>query len=110
MDDEGRTFFVRRRPDHDKLVLEIGGECDAATVDELDGALLAAVAESPAELVVDLEEATFVDSMTLAALTAAAQRLRTIGGLFRVIGADAPHVRRAFELTGLDRYLLHAAG
>lgn len=52
MKDEIRPFFVRRRSRRDGLVVEIGGECDAATVDELNDGLRDAVNESPAQLTV----------------------------------------------------------
>jgi len=57
-------------------------------------------------VVVDLAQATFVDSLTLGSLTAAAKQVRASGGSFRVVRAAAPEVRRAFEITGLDKYLL----
>src|SRR5215212_8494005 len=64
-----------------------------------------ATLEWPDELIVDLSQTTFVDSLTLGSLTAAAKRLRTNGGRFRVVGATAPEVRRALQITGLDGYL-----
>jgi anti-anti-sigma factor len=100
-----RPFFAERRSLDDGVVVRIGGECDAATLGRLSEALEAAVDERPRHLVVDLSEATFVDSLTLGSLTAAAKRVRGDGGSFRVCGVAA-EVRRAFELTGLDTYLL----
>ncbi len=63
-------------------------------------------AEEPKEVVVDLARATFIDSLTLGSLTAAAKQVRASGRSFRVVRAAAPEVRRAFEITGLDKYLL----
>jgi anti-sigma B factor antagonist len=105
MAQEPRPFFAEQRSIDERVVVRIGGECDLATLDRLNKTLQAAVDQKPPEVVVDLAEATFVDSLTLAALTAAAQRVRAEGGSFRV-RAVAAEVRRAFEMTGLDTYLL----
>jgi anti-sigma B factor antagonist len=105
---EPRPFFAEQRPVDDRVVLRLGGECDAGTLDRLNAALAAALEQRPQEIVVDLAETTLVDSLTLGALTAAAKRVRANGGSFRVVGAVAAEVRRAFEITGLDKYLLQA--
>ncbi len=105
MHDEPRPFFARRLSSDDHVVLELGGECDASTLDELE-VLREVISEQPHEVIVDLAQATFVDSLTLGSLTAAAKRVRASGGSFRVVRAAAPEVRRAFEITGLDKYLL----
>jgi anti-sigma B factor antagonist len=105
MQDDPLRFFAKRRSSRDRVVIELGGECDAATLDELNAVLREVVAEQPSEVVVDLKQVTFLDSLTLGSLTAAAKQVRTGGGAFHVIGADASEVRRAFEITGLDSYL-----
>ena len=109
MRDQPRPFFVKRRSADGQAVLEVGGECDAATLDELNKALGELVSQNPAEAVVDLAEVTFLDSLTLASLMAAASRVRAGGGSFGVVGVRAD-VRRVFEITGLDRYLLVGGG
>ena len=108
MPEELRPFFAEQRAIDDGVAVRIAGECDAATIDRLNETLDAALDQRPHEVVVDLAEATFVDSLTLGSLTAAAKRVRAYGGSFRVVGAVAPEVRRVFEVTGLDRYLLEA--
>ena len=58
-------------------------------------------------LVVDLSDATFVDSMTLGVLLGAVKRLRPRGGKVAVV-CLSPHIRRIFEITLLDRvFALH---
>ena len=103
---EPRPFYAEQHAVGDRVVLRIGGECDAATLERLSAALDAAIEQQPQEVVVDLADATFLDSLTLGSLTAAAKRVRADGGSFRVIRAVATEVRRAFELTHLDTYLL----
>jgi anti-sigma B factor antagonist len=98
-------FFANHASSNGRAFVKLGGECDAATLDRLNRVLQEAIAEQPDELIVDLSQTTFVDSLTLASLTAAAKQQRTNGGRFRVVGGTAPEVRRALQITGLDGYL-----
>lgn len=102
------SFFARSKSAGDQVLLELGGECDAATLDELNETLRGLVQAQPREVVVDLAEVTFVDSLTLGALVAAAIELQAWGGTLRVVRASAPEVRRALEITGLDKYLVRS--
>lgn len=106
MHEEPQPFFARRRSSDDRVVVQVGDECDASTLNELNEVFREVLAEQPSEVVVDLARATFVDSLTLGSLTAAAKQVRMSGGSFRVVRVSAPEVRRAFEITGLDKYLL----
>lgn len=102
-----QPFFAARTSEGARTLLELGGECDAASLDALNEALADAVEQAADEVVVDLARVTFLDSLALGALTAAAKRVRARGRSFRVI-RPSPPIRRAFEITGLDRYLLSA--
>ena len=103
--DEPLPFFVRWRLAGAEASIELGGECDASSLDRLNAAFEEVIAASPRRVIVDLTDVTFVDSLTLGALTAAAKRVRGAGGSFEVTGVTATEVRRVFEITGLDRYL-----
>jgi anti-anti-sigma factor len=85
----------------------LGGECDASSLEALNQALaeVVMVERGVDEVVVDLARVTSLDSLALGALTAAAKRARALGRSFRVI-RPSEAIRRAFEITGLDRYLL----
>lgn len=109
MYDEPRRFSARRSSRGGEVVIRLGGDCDASSLPGLNELLHGVVAAEPREVVVDLEHVTFIDSVTLASLTAAAKRVRQHGGSFRVVRAAASEVRRAFEVTGLDKYLLLSA-
>jgi anti-anti-sigma factor len=76
------------------------------TLDELNDLMHAAYSPGGRPRFVDLAQVTLVDSLTLGALTAAAKRVRAGDGSFRIVGASVPELRRAFEITTLDRYLL----
>jgi anti-anti-sigma factor len=55
--------------------------------------------------VIDLAQTTFVDSLTLGALTCAARQVRAHGGSFQLVRVSAPEIKRALAITGLDSYL-----
>lgn len=91
--DELHPFFTKQRSNNGRVVLEVGGECDAATLDQLNKALGSALAGQADEIVVDLANTTFVDSLTLGALTAAAKQIRARGGSFRLVGVTDTDVK-----------------
>jgi anti-sigma B factor antagonist len=84
------------------LVLSLAGELDLYTAPALREALQGAVARSPERLVVDLAGVTFIDSTALGALVEARSKLRD-GDAF-ALAAPGLEVRRALEVTGLDRH------
>ncbi len=65
-------------------------------------ALLDTLAGEPELLVVDLAEVTFIDSTALGVLIEARSRMADRGG-FR-LAAPGLEVRRALEVSGLDRH------
>jgi anti-sigma B factor antagonist len=83
------------------LVLSLAGELDLADAPALREALRRAVERSPKRLVVDLAEVTFVDSTILGALVEARSAL---GGDSFALAAPGLEVRRALEVSGLDRH------
>jgi anti-sigma B factor antagonist len=88
-------------------VIEVHGQADLHTASELRTAISDAIDRGAMSLVVDLSEATFIDSMTLGVLLGAVKRLRPTGGGVSVVCTD-PHIRRVFEITLLDRiFSLH---
>ena len=85
----------------DVLVLSLAGELDLADAPALREALRRAVDRAPKRLVVDLAEVTFVDSTVLGALVEARSKL---GGDAFALAAPGLEVRRALEISGLDRH------
>lgn len=102
---ESQQLPARHRSPGD-IVIELRGECDASSLEQLNATFANVLTERPARVVVDITQVTFIDSMTLGSLTAAAKRVRATGGTFEVVGALEVEVQRAFQLTGLDSYLL----
>jgi anti-sigma B factor antagonist len=97
----GRDPIVGLAERGDVLVLSLAGELDLADAPALREALRGAVERSPKRLVVDLAEVTFVDSTVLGALVEARSR---IGGEAFALAAPGLEVRRALEVSGLDRH------
>lgn len=85
-------------------VLEVGGELDLYTAPRLSSQVGEIIALGAMSLVVDLTETTFVDSTALHVLLDAKKRIRAEGGDLVVV-CPSPHVRRIFEVTGVDGLL-----
>jgi anti-sigma B factor antagonist len=86
------------------VVVAVVGEFDMLTSPTLEHALAEAVGMAGGPVVVDLAACTFVDSSALGALVRVTQRLEQLGRELR-IRDPRPHVRRAIDVTGLDRLL-----
>lgn len=86
----------------DFAVVTPAGEMDLHSAGELRDALLQVIDVGARAVVVDLEGATFIDSMTLGVLLGAVRRLQQHRGELRIACAD-PNIRRIFEITLLDR-------
>ena len=83
-------------------VVVVHGEADVQSAPALQAAIGALLDKGAHHLVIDLTEATFIDSTTLGLLLGAVKRLRPRGGSVSVVCA-AQHIRRTFEMTLLDR-------
>jgi anti-sigma B factor antagonist len=83
-------------------VIAVHGQADLHTAPALRDALSEAIDDGAPGLIVDLSDATFVDSMTLGVLLGAVKRLRPSGGALAIV-CRSPHIRRIFEITLLDR-------
>jgi anti-sigma B factor antagonist len=90
------------RVSEDAWIVSVAGEVDLYTAPQLEEQLAAVINEGPRRVVVDLTEATFVDSTTLGVLLEALRRLGAAGGQLAVVAAH-PNVTKVFEITGLDR-------
>jgi anti-sigma B factor antagonist len=102
-DERADEFHIDEdRPTAKTVVLAIHGEADMRAASELKDRLGEVIDDSPTAIVLDLSDATFLDSMTLGVFLTAMKRLRARGGRFRVVAPSA-EIRRIFEMTLLDR-------
>ena len=97
----GFRVDTERIDDH-TAVIAVAGEVDLYTAPELKRELVAAVDQGMRRVVVDLSEATFIDSTTLGVLLSGVKRLRPVGGELAVVCTDR-NIRKIFEITLLDR-------
>jgi anti-sigma B factor antagonist len=86
----------------DRYVLSLAGELDLYTAPRVRQQLNEVVRGGGRFVVVDLQDATFVDSTMLGILLDALQELRTVQGELVVV-SDDPRILRPFQVTGLDR-------
>lgn len=99
---DGIGFQVEEdHPRAGTVVLAVSGEADLHVAPELRERISTAISEGADELVLDLTETTFVDSMTLGVLLSSMKSLRARGGRMRLV-VDRPDIRRIFEITLLD--------
>ena len=88
--------------DGDAAVVRLAGELDLYNAEQVREGLRRALESSPVRLVVDLAGVEFVDSTVLGVLIDARRRLPNRDG-FR-LAAPGLEVRRALEISGLDRH------
>lgn len=84
-------------------VVRLHGEHDLATRDGLLSALASELEE--ADLVIDVSQATFVDSSTLHAIVSTEKLARSLGRQLVVVAAATCVARRPLEICGLDRVI-----
>ncbi|MGH2698517.1 MAG: STAS domain-containing protein [Actinomycetota bacterium] len=82
-------------------ILVVRGDLDAYLAVDLSAYLERALAGSPAEVLVDLEEVRFMDAAALGVLESALQRARAHGGDLRLVAPSAP-VDRLLRLTHME--------
>jgi len=94
--------------DADTHVIELGGEIDLYTAPEFKERMVELIDGGKKQIVVDLSEATFIDSTTLGVLVGGVKRLRPSGGALALVCTDQ-NITKIFEITGLDRvFPIHA--
>ena len=86
------------------VVVHLAGELDLYNAHEVREALLAACAERPRRLVVDLSDVQFVDSTALGVLVEARSRMDDKQAF--VLASPVAETMRALEVSGLDKHFL----
>jgi anti-anti-sigma factor len=87
-----------------RLVIKASGEIDYEAQKQLDAVFAKVAAHEPCDVVVDLGETTFVDSVGLGFLVRLHNQVTRLGQRMTVVSTSR-QIRRTFGLTGLDRVL-----
>jgi anti-sigma B factor antagonist len=88
----------------DETTIVLGGDLDMCAAPAIRDALRRAVDAGSMHVIVDLANATFVDSTAIGALYEAATRLRESGGRLSLICTNR-NVLRTIQIAGLERHL-----
>jgi anti-sigma B factor antagonist len=92
----------------DTHLIAVGGELDMSAAPDLRASIDGALEDGAVTLLVDLSEATFIDSTAIGTLMAALNRLKASGGSLEIVCTE-PNLLRVFEIVGLNRQLsIHA--
>ena len=86
----------------DTHLIAAGGEIDMNAAPLLRETMARVLVAGKTRVIIDLTEATFIDSTAIGVLLSALKRLREWGGTLEVICTDE-NVLRVFEIVGLDR-------
>ena len=86
----------------DAYVIALAGEVDLYTAPEFKERMVELIESGKKQIVVDLSQATFIDSTTLGVLVGGVKRLRPAGGSLTLVCTD-DNITKIFEITGLDR-------
>jgi anti-anti-sigma factor len=86
------------------VVVSVTGDLDLWNAPSLEQRLSRCLENGQCWIVVDLSQASFLDSSGLGALTASMRRIERKGGRLVVVNRST-QMRRVFELTGLVRVL-----
>lgn len=90
--------------DKQTRVVAVRGEIDLFTAPEFKQRINSAIESGMRLVVVDLNEASFIDSSSLGILISAHKRLKLRGDLL-VIACEVPAILNTFTITGLDGVL-----
>jgi anti-sigma B factor antagonist len=96
------------RVDHERTanahMIQLVGEMDLANVDEAKDAVMAAIESEDVEVIVDLSELEFIDSIGISMLLEAQAASRRDSNRLSFRGVHA-EVARIMQLTGVDQQL-----
>lgn len=84
--------------------IEVEGEIDTATVEELKAAIENVFSSNLHSLVIDLRESSFMDSTGLKALVMTHRRFDEVGRAFAVAVSGGP-ISRLIDLSGVDSFV-----
>jgi anti-sigma B factor antagonist len=94
------NLSVSVRHHRDRATIQVGGEVDFATCPQLQAVLAELVDRGCHQLIVDLEQVSFLDCAGIRVLVDARRRVQQHGGSLRLV-RPRPIVWRVLALTGM---------
>jgi anti-anti-sigma factor len=88
----------------DETTIVLGGDLDMCAAPALRDALKRAIEARIRRVIVDLTDATFMDSAAIGALLGASRLIRESGGQLTLVCASR-NVLRTLEIAGLERHI-----
>lgn len=97
------NFYVKQPEVVGKtMTIAVGGELDMCAAPAIRDALAGALDADVRTVMLDMADATFVDSTTIGTLMGASKQLRESGRRF-VLHCTNRNILRTFEIAGLER-------
>lgn len=100
-----RLATVRREDADGVTVVVVSGEIDLSNGEEIENAILEAVAVGTRTLLLDLSGVSYFDSVGVRLLFDVQQRLARRRIDFCIVRSPASHVRKVLDLVGAERVL-----
>ena len=97
-------YLTERGGSDDEVTIVLGGELDLRAAPALRDALTRAVEARVRHVIVDLTDATFVDSTAIGPLLVASSQIRDSGGRLTLVCTNK-NVLRTVEIAGLHRHI-----
>jgi anti-sigma B factor antagonist len=96
------TYYVKSQTmGEDPVVVTVGGELDLYAAPEMKECLGRALSGGGSTLVIDMSEATFIDSTAIGVLVGTLRRVQDAGGSLDLV-CTHEDILRVFEVVGLD--------
>jgi anti-sigma B factor antagonist len=94
----------QRSPSPGTHVIQVGGEVDMGAAPELREAVGSAIEDGVSLLVIDLSDASFIDSTAIGIIVSARSQMKERGGALELVCTE-PNLMRIFQVVGIDREL-----
>jgi anti-sigma B factor antagonist len=104
MTEETLERSVHRHADGRTLTVTVRGEWDSQTDGTLASQLRPVLAEGYRDVILDVTDVSFCDSVCVSSFVEVHRLVTTAGGSFRVVAPNHA-VRRTLEITGLDQVI-----
>lgn len=93
---------IKTQQDEGVCTLALDGEVDVYTAPKLKEHLVSAIEDGCSNVIIDMNQVSFIDSSGLGVLVSALRRARERDGAVRIV-CDRDNILKIFRITGLDK-------